>query len=184
MDLLDLLLIALGLAMDCFAVALGAGVAEGEGRIRNALRIALAFGAFQAGMLVLGWGAGTLVLGIIAPFDHWVAFALLAAIGVKMILESREDEEAPPDLTLATLLLLSVATSIDSLAAGISFAVLTPDIMVPAVVIGTVTFGIALAGALLGGRIRKAYGKGMELVGGLVLIAIGIRILLEHYGWI
>ncbi|MDD1647892.1 MAG: manganese efflux pump MntP family protein [Methanomicrobiales archaeon] len=184
MDLLDLLLIALGLAMDCFAVALGAGVAEGEGRIRNALRIALAFGAFQGGMLVLGWGAGTLVLGIIAPFDHWVAFALLAAIGVKMILESREDEEAPPDLTLATLLLLSVATSIDSLAAGISFAVLTSDIMVPAVVIGTVTFGIALAGALLGGRIRKAYGKGMELVGGLVLIAIGIRILLEHYGWI
>jgi len=101
------------------------------------------------------------------------------------VLESREEEEASPDLTTATiLLLLSVATSIDSLAVGISFAVLTPDIMVPAVVIGAVTFGIALAGALLGGRIRKAYGKGMELVGGLVLIAIGIRILLEHYGWI
>jgi putative Mn2+ efflux pump MntP len=182
MDSLDLLLIAVGLAMDCFAVALVAGVTEGKGRMRNALRIALAFGVFQAGMLILGWGAGTLVLGIIAPFDHWVAFALLVAIGVKMILESREEEEAPPDLTLATLLILSVATSIDSLAVGISLAVLSPEILVPAVVIGTVTFGIALAGALLGGRIREAYGRRMELLGGLVLIFIGIRILLEHYG--
>jgi putative Mn2+ efflux pump MntP len=184
MDLVDLILIAIGLAMDCFAVALVAGVAEGDGRIRNALRIAVAFGAFQAGMLVLGWGAGTLVFAIIAPFDHWVAFALLAAIGVRMILESREDEEAPPDLTLATLLLLSVATSIDSLVVGISLSVLTPEVLLPAVVIGAVTFGIALSGALLGGRIREAYGRVMELVGGLVLIAIGIRILLEHYGGI
>ena len=184
MDLPSLLLIAIGLAMDCFAVALVAGVEQGEGRMQSALRIALAFGSFQAGMLILGWWAGTQVLGIIAPFDHWVAFGLLAAIGVKMVLESREEEEASPDLTTATLLLLSVATSIDSLAVGISLAVLTPDVLVPAVVIGSVTFGIALAGALLGGRIREAYGRVMVAAGGFLLIGIGIRILREHYGWI
>jgi len=184
MDLIDLLLIATGLAMDCFAVALVAGVAQGEGRMQSALRIALAFGSFQAGMLILGWGAGTLVLGIIGPFDHWVAFGLLAAIGVKMLLESRKEEVAPPDLTSLALLLLAVATSIDSLAVGISFAVLNPNILVPAVVIGAVTFGISLAGGLLGGRIREAYGRAMVAAGGLLLIGIGIRILLEHYRWI
>ncbi len=184
MDLPSLLLIAVSLAMDCFAVALVAGVTQGTGRIRNALRIALAFGSFQSGMLILGWWAGTLVLGIIAPFDHWVAFGLLAAIGVKMVQESREEEEAVSDLTPGTLLLLSVATSIDSLAVGISLAVLTPEVLVPAVVIGSITFGIALAGALLGGRIREAYGRIMVLAGGLLLIGIGVRILLEHYGWI
>jgi manganese efflux pump family protein len=182
MEWLDLVLIAIGLAMDCFAVALVAGVAEGEGRVENALRIAVAFGIFQAGMLALGWGAGTLILGIIAPIDHWVAFALLAAIGTRMILESRGEEEAPADLTLSTLLILSVATSIDALAVGISLAVLSPGILVPALVIGGITFAIALAGALLGGRVREAYGRGMELLGGLVLILIGIRILLEHFG--
>ncbi|MDD1656625.1 MAG: manganese efflux pump MntP family protein [Methanomicrobiales archaeon] len=184
MDLPSLLLIAVGLAMDCFAVALVAGVAQGKSRIRNAIRIALAFGSFQSGMLILGWWAGTLVLGIIAPFDHWVAFGLLALIGVKMVRESREEEEAPSDLTLGTLLLLSVATSIDSLAVGISLAVLSPEVLVPAVIIGAVTFGIALAGALLGGRIREAYGRMMVMAGGLLLIGIGVRILLEHYGWI
>jgi manganese efflux pump family protein len=184
MDLPSLILVAIGLAMDCFAVALIAGVAQGEGRMQSALRISLVFGSFQAGMLILGWWAGTLVLGIIAPFDHWVAFGLLAAIGVKMVLESRKEEEAPPDLTLPTLLLLAVATSIDSLAVGISFAVLTPEILVPAVIIGAVTFGIALAGGLLGGRIREIYGRTMVAAGGILLILIGIRILLEHYGWI
>ena len=185
MDLLSLLLIALSLAMDCFAVALVAGIGMGKARIRNALRIALAFGSFQWGMTILGWGAGTLVTSAIAPFDHWVAFSLLAVIGVKMVRESREGEgDAPPDLAIPTLLLLSVATSVDALAVGISLAVLSPAILLPAVIIGAVTFGIALAGALLGGRIREGYGKVMELIGGLVLIGIGIRILVEHYRWI
>jgi putative Mn2+ efflux pump MntP len=186
MDLPSLLLVAVSLAMDCFAVVLVTGVSQGERRMPSALRIALAFGSFQSGMLILGWWAGTLVLGIIAPFDHWVAFGLLAAIGVKMVRESREgdDRDSPPDLGTAALLLLSVATSIDALAVGISLAVLSPSILAPAAIVGAVTFGIALAGALLGGRIREEFGKVMEMAGGLVLIGIGIRILMEHYGWI
>jgi putative Mn2+ efflux pump MntP len=186
MDLISLLLVAVSLAMDCFAVALVAGGTQGPGRIQNALRIALAFGVFQAGMLILGWSAGTLVLGIIARFDHWVAFGLLAIIGLNMVRESREgdDRDSPPDLGTAALLLLSVATSIDALAVGISLAVLSPSILAPAAIVGAVTFGISLAGVLLGGRIREEFGKVMEMAGGLVLIGIGIRILLEHYGWI
>jgi len=181
MDALTIVLTAIALSLDCFAVALAAGIPGGRGGVRDAARIALAFGGFQAAMPVIGWLAGRSVISLISAYDHWVAFGLLAIVGVRMIHEGLSGEdERPVSLDTGSLVLLAVATSIDALAVGISFAFLDTGILLPALVIGAFAFGISFAGALLGGVAAERWGKAMEVAGGLVLIGIGIRILVEH----
>ncbi len=183
MDVAAVLLVAVGLAMDAFSVAGCSGMCVRQMRFGGALRMAASFGVFQAGMPVVGWLGGTLLAERIAAFDHWIAFGLLAVIGGKMVVEAvrRDPEECPPDpLQLGMLLILSVATSIDALAVGISLAVLDTDIAAPVAVIGVVTFGLSLAGVHLGKRCGDIFGGKVEIVGGVILIGIGLRILLSH----
>lgn len=137
-------------------------------------------------MPLIGWAIGLTIADIISALDHWIAFGLLALIGAKMIYEGTkkdEDRNGPADLKLHTLLVLSVATSIDALMVGFSFAflgILQTSIVLPIAVIGTVTFGLSLVGFYFGCGLGKRFGHRIEIVGGLVLIAIGLRILLEH----
>ncbi|MGA2934209.1 MAG: manganese efflux pump MntP family protein [Methanomicrobiales archaeon] len=181
MDLTTLLLIALALALDCFAVALAACIRPGE-RFRGAMRIALAFGLFQAGMPVLGWLAGHTLSDLISGFDHWVAFGLLAFVGLRMIRGgiSAGMGRGSPCLDATHLLVLSVATSMDALAVGVSLALLSSGILVPCLVIGLSAFCISFLGAVLGGVAAERWGKTMEVLGGVVLIGIGIQILVTH----
>jgi putative Mn2+ efflux pump MntP len=184
-DLLTVFLIALALAMDAFAVSISCGITMKELRVRSALRIALAFGSFQAFMPVIGYMAGMGVRRFLQDYDHWVAFCLLGFIGSKMIYESfflDEDRKSTDADHLPTLLTLSVATSIDALAVGISLSLIAVDIIYPALVIGMVTFAVSYAGAVLGTRVGHLFERKMEVAGGLILIAIGCRILYEHLG--
>jgi putative Mn2+ efflux pump MntP len=180
MDALTIVLTAFALSLDCFAVALAAGIPGGRGGVRDAARIALAFGGFQAAMPVIGWLAGQSVMSFISGYDHWIAFGLLAIVGVRMIREGLSGEEEQVSLDTGSLVLLAVATSIDALAVGVSFAFLDTGILLPSLVIGAFAFGISFAGALLGGVAAERWGKAMEVAGGLVLIGIGVRILVEH----
>ena len=181
MDLITLLLIAVALALDCFAVAIAAGIRERQ-RIWSATRTALAFGAFQAIMPALGWLAGRSVMDLIAGFDHWVAFALLSVVGLRMVHGGVTPAARRSAISLDTpsLLILAVATSIDALAVGVSFALLNTGILVPCLVIGLAAFAISFLGALLGGVAARRWGKTMEVLGGVVLIGIGIQILITH----
>jgi putative Mn2+ efflux pump MntP len=185
MPLLLILGLAVALAMDCFTVAMG--LACGSGRLtgRQTLRLASSFGLFQFAMPVAGWLAGGAVVRVAARFDHWLAFGLLGFIGGRMIYESfahgGEDRACRRDQTKGTrLLILSIATSIDALAVGLSLGVMASAIVIPAAVIGGVSFLITVAGTALGPVVGRTLGRRAELAGGLILIAIGTRILLEH----
>jgi manganese efflux pump family protein len=183
MDLLTPALIGIGLSMDCFAVSLAVGSTLKSGILRTAFIIALCFGGFQAGMTVLGWAAGFSVIGLISAYDHWIAFILLLVVGAKMMWEgiSGEEEEAPADiLGVFPLVALSVATSIDALAVGVSFGILRTAVMIPALIIGIVCCVISCAGVMLGEKLEDMLGNRMEIAGGLILILIGVRILAEH----
>jgi manganese efflux pump family protein len=183
MDLLTPVLIGIGLSMDCFAVSLALGSTTKTGLTRAAFLIALFFGAFQAGMTVLGWAAGISVLGFISVYDHWIAFILLLVIGGKMISEGidGEEEKAPIDvLRLFPLMALSLATSIDALAVGVSFGILRNAVLIPALIIGIVCGVISFAGVMLGEQLEDLLGNKMEIIGGLILILIGVKILVEH----
>jgi len=182
MDILTIVLIGTGLAMDCFAVALARGSRPGVDKVRLALVFAVLFGLFQAGMTVLGWGAGSLFMDIIAPYDHWVAFIILSGIGLKMIVEGLTTEPAErPEPTRAqqvlSLLLLSVATSLDALAIGLGFAFLGTGIVIPAVVIGLIAAFFSVAGVFLGTKLEAILGNRIEILGGIILVGIGIKIL-------
>lgn len=187
MDFTSVLLIAVGLSMDSLAVAIGRGaLLPRPERVRGAFSMAVAFGLFQALMPVAGWLLGSAFAGLIGGVDHWIAFVLLAGIGGRMIYESifgGEDGEGPA-LSLRVLLLLAVATSIDALAIGIGLRLADPatPILVAALLIGIVTFGLSLTGGLLGSRLGERFGRSMEALGGAVLIGIGLRILVEHLG--
>ncbi len=183
MDLLTPALIGIGLSMDCFAVSLAIGTTTKTRLIYAAAIIALCFGAFQAGMTVIGWAAGVSLIGLISAYDHWIAFILLAIVGGKMIWEGLrgDDDEAPIEvIRIIPVIILSFATSIDALAVGISFGVLQTAVLIPALIIGIVCFGISFAGVMLGERLETFLGKKMEIFGGIILILIGIRILTEH----
>jgi putative Mn2+ efflux pump MntP len=180
---LSILIIAIGLSADCFAVALSASIATKRFTFVNFFRFPLTFGIFQALMMVVGWLAGSAIIDLISAYDHWLAFALLVFIGGKMIWESfrkESDEEHKKYTSWLTLLALSIATSIDALAVGLSFAFLEVDIVVAGVTIGITAFIITIIGQLIGNRVGALVGKRAEIVGGLILIAIGIKILLEH----
>ena len=182
MDFLTLLLIALGLSMDAFAVSVTEGFSIHEKKIRGSLRIGLCFGLFQALMPILGWLAGLTLIKWIAALDHWVAFGLLAFVGVRMIAESYATESKKKEGVLgnAELLMLGIATSIDALAVGLSFAFLKIEIVWPALFIGLVTFAISSIGVLLGRKIGDHVQGRLERIGGIILIAIGLKILAEH----
>ena len=184
MDIVSLLAVAVALAMDAFAVAIVAGVVLSPMTGRHVFRLAFHFGLFQALMPVLGWVGGVAVHRHIAHIDHWVAFGLLAFVGGKMILDAlrvKKTRLATTDPTSGwQLVILSVAVSIDALAIGLSMAMVGSTIIVPAVVIGIVAAGFTVAGMLLGRRIGKRLRKPAGIVGGLILIGIGLKIVLEH----
>ncbi len=184
MEPLTLIGVAIGLAMDAFAVAIGVGLTLGTVSLRQTFRLSYHFGLFQALMPIAGWLAGRSIVAWIAPFDHWVAFALLAAIGGKMIYEAlgeRDEKAQRKDPTKgASLVVLSVATSIDALAVGLSLALLGTAIWYPALVIGIVALVFTAVGLHLGRRFGALLGRRMEIVGGLILVAIGLRILIDH----
>jgi putative Mn2+ efflux pump MntP len=181
-DMVTILLIAIGLAMDAFAVSMAHGMIIQNRRVATGLIMASSFGAFQAFMPVLGWLAGLSFIDLISGFDHWVAFGLLAFIGGRMIYSARANpkEEKEAKLTASVLLILSVATSIDALAVGLSFSLLRVSIITPVILIGVVTFLLSLTGFSFGNKIGKFFKRKVQAIGGIVLIAIGIKILLEH----
>ncbi len=186
MDWLSLFAVSVALAMDAFAVSIVTGLTLDSMTRRHVFRLAFHFGLFQALMPVLGWLAGTAVEPYIAAFDHWIAFALLAFVGGRMLWESFSHEEeledrAGRDPTAGwSLVMLSVATSIDALAVGLSLAIIRAPIVIPAMVIGLVAGAFTTAGMLLGRRIGTAWGKRVEVLGGLILVGIGAKILVEH----
>ena len=182
MEISLVLLVAIGLAMDCFAVSLAAGTTISIGKTRAALIIAACFGSFQAIMALLGWMAGTWLAPLIASFDHWAAFIILSLIGGKMIVEgfSGEAERRRDYLSMPVLLLLSIATSIDSLGVGLSLALISSGIIFEALVIGLVSLLLTFAGVMIGGRLASRFGRPVETAGGIILILIGIRILAGH----
>lgn len=184
MATVTLIAVAVGLAMDAFAVAIGVGLTLSRVTLRQTLRLAWHFGLFQALMPVLGWLAGLTVERWISPVDHWIAFGLLAFVGGKMIHEALADDgddTANADPTRGvSLVVLSVATSIDALAVGLSLALLGLAIWYPAVVIGIVAFGFTVVGLQLGQRFGALLGRRMEVAGGVILIAIGVKILVDH----
>ncbi|NYT05384.1 MAG: manganese efflux pump [Methanomicrobiales archaeon] len=176
-------LLGVGLAMDCFAVSLAVGAFNPHKRGWYALVLGLFFGFFQFFMCALGWVLGAGFSAVIAAYDHWVAFFLLLVVGGKMIregLEGDEDESLLGNLGLVTLTMLAVATSIDALAVGISFAVLDVLPLEPALTIGAVSLVFSVAGVLSGTKLEAILGRKTDILGGIILIAIGIRVLVEH----
>lgn len=169
--------------MDAFAVSVVTGAAYRELRIRHTLRMAGFFGGFQAFMPAVGYLAGMTVRQSILNYDHWVAFGILAAVGAKMIYESlkiKEERKTMHPANLPLLLALAVATSIDALAVGITLSLITSRIAAAVIIIGVVTFGLSCAGVHIGKKFGHFFESGIEAIGGLVLIGLGAKILLQH----
>ncbi len=183
-DIISIFLIAVGLSADCFAVALSSGISTRNQSWLKVLRVAFSFGLFQALMPLIGWLVGRTMINFISGFDHWIAFALLGFVGGKMIFESfrhSEEEEKTTDISGGWMLItMSVATSLDALAVGLSFAMLDVHIASASAIIGLVALGITIVGFQAGKRAGKLMGKRAETLGGLILLAIAFRILLSH----
>ena len=190
MGFIDLFLIGVGLSMDAFAVAICKGLAMPRLNMKQAAVIALFFGGFQALMPAIGWALGTQFSSYITSVDHWIAFGLLVIIGGKMLWDVfHEDEETQEagfgfQLDIKELFMLAIATSIDALAVGITFAFLQTDIVSSASIIGCTTFVLSLIGVAVGHFFGSRYERPAQIVGGIVLIGIGIKILLEHLGFL
>ena len=191
MGFVELFLIAVSLSTDAFAVSVCKGLCMKRLDVRQAVVIALFFGGFQALMPLAGWALGTQFEALITPVDHWIAFVLLGIIGSKMLWDAfheddPEDLACPTDgkLDLRELVMMAIATSIDALAVGITFAFLRVDIAVSVGLIGVTTFVLSIVGVAVGHRFGAKYEKPATIVGGIVLILIGLKILLEHLGLI
>ena len=184
MSLAELFILAVGLSMDAFAVAVCKGLALGKVRFRQMLIPGLWFGVFQALMPLIGYFLGSRFEKYIVSVDHWIAFVLLAGIGVNMIREAFKDEESDQDASLSVkaMLPMAVATSIDALAVGITFAFLQVRIVPAVSFIGCVTFLLSMLGVKVGSVFGAKYRKGAEIAGGVILILLGMKILLEHLG--
>lgn len=182
MNLITIILISLGLSMDCFAVAVTSGAKEKKQSIFNVLKASTSFGLFQAFMPILGWTLGNGFRGFISAVDHWIAFLLLATIGVKMIYEAlKGDKDSNIDLLSSRVLLaLSVATSIDALIVGMSLAFIDVNVAFPSMIIGIVAFVITFLGFYAGKSLNFLFKNKIEIIGGFVLIGIGIKVLIEH----
>jgi putative Mn2+ efflux pump MntP len=193
MGLAELFILAIGLSMDAFAVAICIGLAMTKASFKKAMIVGLYFGVFQAGMPLIGFMAATLIAERIVTYDHWVAFVLLCFLGGRMVLGSMKKEESPDgdkanadfeeaSVAPAQMLPLAVATSIDALAVGVSFAFLKVSIIPAVSFIGVTTFGISMAGVKIGSVFGTKFKSKAEFAGGVILILIGVRILLEHLG--
>ena len=183
MGLGELLLLALGVSMDAFAVSICKGLAMKKATIKEGLTCGIWFGGFQALMPLIGFTLGSLFAEAIESVDHWVAFVLLALIGANMLKESFEKDEScevNPDFTFRTMLAMAVATSIDALAVGVSFAFLKVNIWTAVLLIGITTGALSAVGIYLGNIFGSRYKSKAEFVGGLILIGMGLKILLEH----
>lgn len=192
MSIWELLITAAALAMDCTAVAVAGGLAARKHNLalgRLAVEMSLLFAVFQGGMLALGYLAAANFSDILAAVDHWIAFGLLAIIGGKMIWEFFEEEgeaeeEKPFGFSLRARLMLAVATSIDSLAVGVSFSLLEASLVGAALVVGLMSFALSLPAFFVGNRLGHHFAGRAELAGGLVLVGIGVKIVLEHTGFL
>lgn len=184
MGLAELFILAVGLSMDAFAVAICKGLSLRTLRKRDMVMVGAYFGAFQALMPLLGYVLGSVFSDLIVSVDHWIAFILLGIIGGNMIREglSREEENCDPSLRVQDMLLLALATSIDALAVGVTFAFLQVSIVPAVLLIGTVTFMLSAVGVKIGSVFGARYKAWAELFGGAVLILMGLKILLEHLG--
>lgn len=183
MDIATSIFMAFGLSMDAVAVSISSGITIKNLKLRNALLIGIFFGVFQGIMPIMGWIGSMGVSGYISRFDHWIAFGLLSLIGGKMIREALSEEEDKKELNplnILVLLGLAIATSIDALAVGVSFACLKTSILTPVLLIGSITFILSFLGVIIGNKFGNLLGNKMELLGGFILIGIGIKILIEH----
>lgn len=183
MSILSIVLIAVALAMDAFGVSISSGIAIAKMRIRHALVIASFFGIFQGVMPLLGWSAGQGVKVYVATWDHWIAFFLLVAIGVKMIYEAFKTkgiEKRFDALYIYVLFVLAIATSIDALAVGLTLSLVDMSIMYPVLIIGAVTFIMSFVGTYIGAFFGHLFENKVEILAGLLLIGIGVKILIQH----
>lgn len=182
MDLITIFLIGVGLAMDAFSVSITSGIVLKKPTFLQGAKISFFFGLFQFLMPCAGYLLASSFSKYITAFDHWIAFVLLVFIGGKMLIEAFEEknEEIKNPLSLSTLLVLSVATSIDALAVGVTFATMAVSVVSASAVIGVITFAICMAGVFIGRSFGNRLGNRAEIAGGVVLILIGIKILAEH----
>ena len=183
MDFISILLIAVGLAMDAFAVSICKGLAMRKPDLRSMIIVGVWFGGFQAFMPVIGYYLGKSMYDLISDYDHWIAFGLLALIGANMIRGSfskEEDEEQTADLGVATMFFLAVATSIDALVIGITLAMDGSDLVTSITAIGIVTLILSMIGVKIGSKVGDRFGKRAEFLGGVILVCIGLKILIEH----
>ena len=184
MGFLELLIIAVGVSMDAFAVSICKGLSTRQVRVSDALTAGLWFGGFQALMPLIGFYLGVSFADFVAEVDHWIAFVLLGIIGAKMIKESFENEscDISSDFSCRSMLPMAIATSIDAFAVGITYAVLKTDILIPVIMIGVTAFIFTIIGLYLGKKIGNYFGDKFEILGGVILILLGVKILLEGLG--
>lgn len=187
MSLFEIMLLAVGVAIDAFAVSVSCGLAEKKLKYRYALMAGVFFGGFQIFMPLAGWVFGSLFLGLISAYDHWVAFILLLFVGGKMLYEAFKNEDDSDSEVIPTspfslnnMCLLALATSIDALAVGASLAMVKTDILLPALAMGVVTFMLSFAGVVIGTVFGHLFERKIEIIGGVVISFIGFKILIEH----
>jgi len=183
MDYITLLLIAIGLSFDTFAVSVSTGLILKKIKFQQALKVAFVLAFLQSLMPLTGWYAGVQISQYIGRFDHWIAFILLSILGIKMVVESLKNDDSNKEfnpLKFTVLLGIGIVTSIDALVVGVSFAFLQTNIWTAILIIGIVTFFVAMLGMLFGKKIGAKFGKRIEILGGLILIVIGLKILLGH----
>lgn len=182
MNLAELFILAVGLSMDAFAVSICKGLSLAKTRVSDSVTAGVYFGGFQALMPFIGYMLGIRFQALIQNIDHWIAFILLCVIGINMIREAKEEEECSASMGVKTMIPLAVATSIDALAVGVTFAFLSVDIIPAITLIGITTFVFSAAGVKIGSVFGSKYKAGAEIAGGVVLVIIGTKILLEHLG--
>ena len=183
MGVIELLLIALGLSMDAFAVSVGKGLSVQKINPRHSLSVGVWFGGFQALMPLIGYFLGVSFASLVESFDHWIAFILLGIIGFNMIREALSNDECEavhPDFSARTMLMMAIATSIDALAVGVSFAFLHIDIWSATSIIGVTTFILSIVGLRIGNIFGCRYKSKAEFAGGAILMVMGVKILIEH----
>jgi len=183
MNYISIFFIALALAMDAFAVSISCGANIKRSHLKKSVTAAFSFGFFQAVMPLIGWAAGMSFVEFIESIDHWVIFFMMLFIGLKMIFESGSLKDNPEKISFEGykfLLVLSIATSLDALAVGISLSILRVEIFIPALIIGLVTFVLCLAGCYIGRFAKHIFAEKIEIIGGFILIIIGTKILIRH----